>query len=490
MGDNFRLYDRDKDRVPVAMPLCELPAPAILTEFLQNNMPFGYYCGGIIGKYHNAMNINHTRAYWCVAESYEIPGEQPELMLRYFATRCTNKRGFEMVEVMRESPGEKYVYYRNMFYRHCCGWQNVYRCEEVKSRGGYYGYNYTLFEKDEFNVWRAEFSKYKPGISSYRFINPDFVTTLEKYRYSGFQQKNASNMVTYLRMYNENHGIEFFGKLGIMPAKSLVTKATKDGNFRKYLRDNAQQCAKVSATAVLYAYKKHVPIMDAWDEINDKRYAARRLHEHSSVVKLIPKSHDRRKIYEYAQDVGLRNYADYLAAVNYLGLDLDDTKVIFPRQFKRMHDLRINQMAADKAEKDKQAKRKLDEAFEAAAVGYAFAAFSRDGDAYAIVMPVRRQDLTNEGNALNHCVGRMGYDLKMVKNQSFIAFLRKVSELEKPFVTIEFSLNSEKIVQIYGDHNTRPAEDVIAWSKKWEKYVQKRLHEKAKEKTAQLAAAM
>ena len=236
--------------------------------------------------------------------------------------------------------------------------------------------------------------------------------------------------------------------------------------------------------------RRPVRVQDAWDEINDKRYAARRLHEHSSVVKLIPKSHDRRKIYEYAQDVGLRNYADYLAAVNYLGLDLDDTKVIFPRQFKRMHDLRINQMAADKAEKDKQAKRKLDEAFEAAAVGYAFAAFSRDGDAYAIVMPVRRQDLTNEGNALNHCVGRMGYDLKMVKNQSFIAFLRKVSELEKPFVTIEFSLNSEKIVQIYGDHNTRPAEDVIAWSKKWEKYVQKRLHEKAKEKTAQLAAAM
>lgn len=487
MGDNFRLYDRDKERVPVAMPLCELPVPAILTEFLQNNMPFGYYCGGIIGKYNNATTINHTRAYWCVAESYEIPGEQPELMLRYFATKCTNKRGFEMVKVMRESPGEKYVYYRNMFYRQLCGWQNVYRCEDVKTRGGYYGYNYKLLEKDEFNVWRAEFPKYKPGVS-YRFINPGFVNTLDKYRYSGFQQKNACNMVTYLRKYNENHGIEFFGKLGISPAKSLVTKATKDGNFRKYLRDNAKQCALASATAVLYAYKKHLPIMDAWDEINEKSLAARKLYEHSTVAKLIPKNIDRRKIYEYADDVGLRNYADYLTAVHELQLDLGDTKVIFPREFKRIHDLRIDEAAAAKAEKDRKKKEKLNKDFETAAVGYGYAAFAPAGDAFAIVMPAKREDLVFEGNALSHCVGRMGYDVRMVKGQSFIAFLRHADDLERPFVTIEFSLDKNKIVQIYGAHDKRPEKEVLDWSEKWEKYVQKKLREMAKKKAGELAA--
>ena len=129
MGENYRLRDGNKERVPVAMPLCELPVPEILEEFLRTNMPFGY-CGGTgpLWKHSNAMNTNHMRAYWCVAESYEIPGELPELMLRYFATKCTNKRGFELVEVMRESPGEKYVYYRNMYYRKLCGWCNVYRC--------------------------------------------------------------------------------------------------------------------------------------------------------------------------------------------------------------------------------------------------------------------------------------------------------------------------------------------------------------------------
>lgn len=479
---------RFKDHVPNAMPLCELPVPRILMDYLENHVPFGYGYGGNVGKFAaNATNLHHTRSYWCVAESYEIPGQLPELMLRFFATHCTKKHGFEIVEVMRQSPSEQYIYYRNMFYRSLCGWQNVYRDETIKTHGGYYGYNYELWEKGCFNVWIPELPKYQPGIT-YMFINPEFVNTLEKYRYSGYKRENHFNMISYLRRYNENNGVEFFGKLGIMPTKSLVSKAMKDGNFRRYLRDHAKECAVASSTAVLYAYKKKMPILDAWAEINDKTLAAKKLYGNSTVAKLIPKNIDRRKIFEYADDVGIRNYADYLTAVHELQLDLGDTKVIFPREFKRMHDLRIDEAAAAKAEKDRKEKEKLNKDFETAAVGYGYAAFAPAGDAFAIVMPAKREDLVFEGNALSHCVGRMGYDVRMVKGQSFIAFLRHADDLEKPFVTIEFSLDKNKIVQIYGAHDKRPEKDVLDWSEKWEKYVQKKLREMAKKKAGELAA--
>ena len=452
-----------------AMPLEELPVPRCLTEYLRTNLPYGY-CGGAATPYHNAMTVNHQRVYYCVAEAYEIPGQLPELMLRYFATRCTNKKGFEMVEVMRESPSEPWVYWRNMYFRQLCGWQNIYKAEDKVTKGGYYGYNYTLFRKEDFNKWQPELPKQKPGINA-RFINKDFVFTLDKYRYCGY--KGGLNLITYLRKYNENHGVEFFGKLGIMPTKLLIGKAEKDGNFRRFLRDHAEEAGTFGSQVTLYAYKRRMDFADAYYEINSKRWASRKLYDACSIAKKIPKTVSRVKLYEYASEVGFRNYADYLEACEYFRQDFNDTKVIFPKDFKRMHDLRTNQMAADKAEKDRKAKEDLAKNFKKAAAGFMFAGWKKDGEAYVIVIPVQRKDLEEEGKALNHCVGRMGYDVKMIKGLSFIAFLRKADAPETPFVTIEFGIEKNKILQIYGDHDSKPSNEVVQWAAKWEKKVQR-----------------
>ena len=109
--------------------------------------------------------------------------------------------------------------------------------------------------------------------------------------------------------------------------------------------------------------------------------------------------------------------------------------------------------------------------FKAAAKKYK--AFEFTGEEFAIIIPNKLQDLKREGKALNHCVGCAGYDQKMVKGQSFIAFLRHTDKIKKPFVTIEFETKSNKIVQIYGYHDSTPPEDVLKFAKAWERRVKK-----------------
>ena len=159
-----------------------------------------------------------------------------------------------------------------------------------------------------------------------------------------------------------------------------------------------------------------------------------------------------------------RNYNDYLEAIKNLGFDLTDTKNIYPKDFKRMHDLRTAQWGAKK-------NKTIVADFKAAAKKYK--AFEFTGKEFAIIIPSKPQDLKREGEALNHCVGCAGYDQKMVKGQSFIAFLRHTDKIKKPFVTIEFETKSKKIVQIYGYHDSTPPEDARKFAKAWERRVKK-----------------
>ena len=81
-----------------------------------------------------------------------------------------------------------------------------------------------------------------------------------------------------------------------------------------------------------------------------------------------------------------------------------------------------------------------------------------------------------EGNALSHCVGHNGYDKKMAKQETLIFFVRKIEELDKPFVTLEYSLKSKKVLQCYAYKNTKPEEKVWNFvNKKWLPYANKQL---------------
>ena len=83
-------------------------------------------------------------------------------------------------------------------------------------------------------------------------------------------------------------------------------------------------------------------------------------------------------------------------------------------------------------------------------------------------------DLIREGEALHHCVGRMNYDRRFIREESLIFFVRKTKTPDVPLVTIEYSLKTHRILQCYGEHNHVPGEEVLHYvNKVWLPYANK-----------------
>ena len=95
-----------------------------------------------------------------------------------------------------------------------------------------------------------------------------------------------------------------------------------------------------------------------------------------------------------------------------------------------------------------------------------------DGD-YLVILPKKKADFLAEGTALCHCVGYMGYDVKVADGKVLIAFIRLKSEPEKPLYTVEFSRSEKRILQMHGFRNCTPDDKAKAFIKKWAKAIKK-----------------
>lgn len=138
---------------------------------------------------------------------------------------------------------------------------------------------------------------------------------------------------------------------------------------------------------------------------------------------------------------------------------MNDDKNAFPHDFKRWHDIRIDEYHTAKILKDEQDRKEFYLKFAVIANKYLPLQDSSD-NAFIVVIARSPAELIREGNALNHCVGRMGYDQKFVREESLIFFIRNVSEPDKPFVTVEYSPKKKQVLQCYGFNDIPPADNV------------------------------
>lgn len=101
----------------------------------------------------------------------------------------------------------------------------------------------------------------------------------------------------------------------------------------------------------------------------------------------------------------------------------------------------------------------------------------KDGNNAFVVMIARSpQDLIREGAVLHHCVGHMNYDQKFVREESLIFFVRNINNPDTPFVTMEYSLKNKKVLQCYGNRNSRPDDEVLTFvNKKWLPFANRQL---------------
>ena len=94
--------------------------------------------------------------------------------------------------------------------------------------------------------------------------------------------------------------------------------------------------------------------------------------------------------------------------------------------------------------------------------------------AFICIIAKSPTDLIKEGEILHHCVGRMNYDQKFIKEESLIFFVRNKDNPDVPLVTLEYSVKNKKILQCYGDHDTKPSESILHYVNKiWLPYARK-----------------
>ena len=100
------------------------------------------------------------------------------------------------------------------------------------------------------------------------------------------------------------------------------------------------------------------------------------------------------------------------------------------------------------------------------------------GEKFHILLAKSKKELVKEGEILQHCVGRMDYDKRIIEGRSLVCFVREANALDVPFVTIEYSLLKNQVVQCYGKGDTKPNEDVMhfvdnVWQPKAKSIIQK-----------------
>ena len=183
------------------------------------------------------------------------------------------------------------------------------------------------------------------------------------------------------------------------------------------------------------------------------------------------KNPDKRSI---SQNDTAKAYRDYLQECEQLHLDLHDKEILFPKDLTAAHNRTMEQVKFEKNKADQEKFQKAVEKLEKFAWG--------EGEFF--IRPAREQmELTAEGKALHHCVG--GYIKRMAEGETAIFFLRKVSEPDKPFYTLE--LQKKRVIQCRTEHNAsydrKP--DVKKFVDMWmEKVVKKGGKKKAKEAAA------
>ena len=357
---------------------------------------------------------------------------------------------------------------KDMYYTYIGGYSVGWHAEGLTSYKPWYEYNEWGWTVDNL------YDPYAP------IINREYILEhFPEYKFSAIDRFTGIDVFKYLRLYEQYPQIEYLTKLGlhnIAMSTQILRLCGKDKKFRKWLAKNRQDIvlSDYYVSSIMKAYKTGKPIR----EINN--FAKRKIKfDHAdrmdNVKALVKKEVDKFLDYIERQNTNFYSYRDYLDACQYLGLDMDEEKNRYPHDFKRWHDIRIDEYRSAKALKDEQERKEFYEKFAAVASKYLGLEYDRKS-VYIAIIAQKPSDLTREGELLHHCVGRMGYDQKFAREESLIFFIRMKDEPEKPLVTVEYSLKNKKVLQCYGDHDSKPDDCVMEFvNKKWLPYANRKL---------------
>ncbi len=381
----------------------------------------------------------------------EYDAKKKEFIRHVYASRTTKKNGFECMEIFREYESGLKIG-KNFYY---CSYGNAAGMHVVwKNTNSFYYGNKERIKKfvecDDFI-----------NIGMFRSFQ---MTTLEEIVSNDLNLRfcrwnNHVDALNYIKIYKRYPIVEMLMKLELYHLvfnEKCLLLMIESKQFCRWLFKNRDAIKKdqISFPALKSAFKNGQDVAKYNEKIIKKRLDAKRISDELGtqlyhLIKDVCK--DFNKAQKYAQMVGKENYRDYLEACKFLKLDLSDTKVLYPKNFKYWHDFYVNQMTSAK-------NTIIDQNILKQAKRYKYLLL--DLEKLVLIFPSKTQDFIDEGNALHHCVGRMNYNEKMAKGESLIIFIRKKTAPNNPFVTMEYNPKKKNIQQIYGNHDEPPTAEV------------------------------
>lgn len=313
-------------------------------------------------------------------------------------------------------------------------------------------------------------------------INKEYVYKLPKYKYSAVNLYTYTDILNYLRFYEKYPKCELLVKAGmsnLAASIQILRLCDKDKNFCKWLYKNKDKAnSGYYISSIINAYKQNKNIEEVYNFEKFKKQFVQK--DNFKNLKAFLKHNETDKFLKYLikQKTDGYSYEDYRNACQYLGIDMTIDKNRYPHDFKKWHDIRIDQYHTAKAEKDKQERKALYETFSKVAQKYISLERLLIKENYICIIAKSPQQLVYEGEQLNHCVGRMNYDQKFAREETLIFFIRNRLSPNTPLVTLEYSIKTHKVLQCYGDHDTKPSDEILNFvNKKWLPYANRKLRQ-------------
>lgn len=303
-------------------------------------------------------------------------------------------------------------------------------------------------------------------------VNRDYILQhFPEYKFSAIDRYTGVDVFKYLRLYEQYPQIEYLTKLGLhnlAMSKQILKLCGQDKRFCKWLAQNRSTLNKffLYIPVVLQAYKKNQNVLELQTYYSAKLKLSKdwlleplRIAFKNDVETLIR--------YLINKETNAYTYWDYWTACTHLGLNMTDEKNRYPHDFKRWHDIRIDEYHTLQAKEDEQKRKDLYEKFAKVAEKYVALQYEKRAD-YVVIIAHNPNDLVTEGRALEHCVGRMNYDQKFAREESLIFFIRAKEAPNTPLVTVEYSPSRKKILQCYGNKDSTPNDTILEFvNKKW-----------------------
>ncbi len=203
-------------------------------------------------------------------------------------------------------------------------------------------YSHGLTDKQKYyenGKWETAKDKYYDPDAE--VVNKKFALKFDAYKYSVIGKYPYYNVFKYLRTYEQYPQAEYFIKLGLQHLatnKTLLRKAGKDKNFRKWLVKYAKQLCNecgnypyFSAQVMLSAYKTEMTLLEAQKFDREKKELLEN-YSYTHTVSNVISSKEIGTFLNYIkkQNTNVNSYADYVKACTYLGLDMTLPKNRYP----------------------------------------------------------------------------------------------------------------------------------------------------------------